>query len=243
MKEVRDRVLREIFLAPSVVLPVVGGLSAWLVSWAADGVPSLTLAGLIGVLGGLGWMATRAIFRTEKITQDTMQELEQRELAAEQAELDRLDELLRQDDDPRDQELLKLLRLHRIEFQEIAKQPGVVARSREVLGRVEQLFRASVNNLYESYRLSEQALKLRTRARQDLLAEREKLLTEIKLTVDQLSASLIEYQRVTKKASGEDLGRMREELEASIQIAKRTEERLRELDSSPNYQAANRELQ
>jgi hypothetical protein len=36
---------------------------------------------------------------------------------------------------------------------------------------------------------------------------------------------------------------MREELEASIQIAKRTEERLRELDSSPNYQAANRELQ
>lgn len=243
MKEVRDRVLREIFLAPSVVLPVVGGVSAWLVSWAADGVPSLTLAGLVGVLGGLGWMATRAIFRTEKITQDTMQELEQRELAAEQAELDRLDELLRQDDDPRDQELLKLLRLHRIEFQEIARQPGMVARSREVLGRVEQLFRASVNNLYESYRLSEQAMKLRTRARQDLLAEREKLLTDIKLTVDQLSASLIEYRRVTKKASGEDLGRMREELEASIQIAKRTEERLRELDSSPSYQPARSELQ
>lgn len=243
MKEVRDRVLREIFLAPSVVLPVVGGVSAWLVSWAADGVPSLTLAGLVGVLGGLGWMATRAIFRAEKITQDTMQELQQREVAAEQAELDRLDELLRQDDDPRDQELLKLLRLHRIEFQEIARQPGMVARSREVLGRVEQLFRASVNNLYESYRLSEQAMKLRTRARQDLLAEREKLLTDIKLTVDQLSASLIEYRRVTKKASGEDLGRMREELEASIQIAKRTEERLRELDSSPSYQPASRELQ
>jgi hypothetical protein len=107
LNQVRNRVLREIFLAPSVVLPIVGGLSSLLLSWAADGVSWLTLAGLAGVLGGIGWMATRAIFKTESITAETIEKLQEQEIAAEEARLDQLDRLLTQDRDDRDQDLLR----------------------------------------------------------------------------------------------------------------------------------------
>lgn len=242
LKEIHRRVFREIFMAPTVVLPIIGGASAWLLSWAADGVPALTLAGLMGVLGGLGWMATRAIFRTEEITAKTIEKLQQQELAAEQAELDRLEDLLKQDDDDRDQELLKLLRIQRAQFQEIASQPGFVVRSQDVLLKVDQLFKASINNLYESYRLWLQSRELSKSQRKLLLDERERLLDDIQQTVNSLQQSLDQYRGLAKRAVGSDLGGLREELEASIDIAKRTEERLRQLDSNPDYPSYLREV-
>jgi hypothetical protein len=224
------------------VLPIVGGLSSLLLSWAADGVGWLTLAGLGGVLGGLGWMGTRAIFRTESITAETIQKLAEQEIAAEEAQLDHLDRLLSQDNDDRDQDLLRTLRVQRAQFKQLASQPGVVIRSQEILAQFEQLFRASVNNLYESYRLLTQSKQLGQNERRMLLNERERLLKEIQVSVDFSFSALEQYRSFAKKTVGEDLSRLREELDESIKIAKRTEERLRELDSDPDYPSYLREL-
>ena len=241
MNQVRNRVLREIFLAPSVVLPIVGGLSSLLLSWAADGVGWLTIAGLAGVLGGVGWMATRAIFKTESITAETIEKLRGQEIAAEEARLDQLDRLMSQDNDDRDQDLLRTLRVQRAQFHQIASQPGVVIRSQEILSQFEELYRASVNNLYESYRLLMQSKPLGVNERRILLDERERLLKEIQVSVDFSFSALEQYRSFTKKTVGTDLSSLREELDESIKIAKRTEERLRELDSSPDHPAYLRE--
>jgi len=241
LNQVRNRVLREIFLAPSVVLPIVGGLSSLLLSWAADGVGWLTMAGLAGVLGGIGWMATRAIFKTESITAETIEKLRGQEIAAEEARLDQLDRLMSQDNDDRDQDLLRTLRVQRAQFHQIASQPGVVIRSQEILSQFEELYRASVNNLYESYRLLMQSKPLGVNERRILLDERERLLKEIQVSVDFSFSALEQYRSFTKKTVGTDLSSLREELDESIKIAKRTEERLRELDSSPDHPAYLRE--
>ncbi|MFN7290517.1 MAG: hypothetical protein ACK5T6_08015 [Pirellula sp.] len=241
MNQVRNRVLREIFLAPSVVLPIVGGLSSLLLSWAADGVGWLTMAGLAGVLGGIGWMATRAIFKTESITAETIEKLRGQEIAAEEARLDQLDRLMSQDNDDRDQDLLRTLRVQRAQFHQISSQPGVVIRSQEILSQFEELYRASVNNLYESYRLLMQSKPLGVNERRILLDERERLLKEIQVSVDFSFSALEQYRSFTKKTVGTDLSSLREELDESIKIAKRTEERLRELDSSPDHPAYLRE--
>jgi hypothetical protein len=224
-----------------VVLPIVGGLSSLLLSWAADGVGWLTMAGLAGVLGGIGWMATRAIFKTESITAETIEKLRGQEIAAEEARLDQLDRLMSQDNDDRDQDLLRTLRVQRAQFHQIASQPGVVIRSQEILSQFEELYRASVNNLYESYRLLMQSKPLGVNERRILLDERERLLKEIQVSVDFSFSALEQYRSFTKKTVGTDLSSLREELDESIKIAKRTEERLRELDSSPDHPAYLRE--
>lgn len=224
-----------------MVLPIVGGLSSLLLSWAADGVGWLTMAGLAGVLGGIGWMATRAIFKTESITAETIEKLRGQEIAAEEARLDQLDRLMSQDNDDRDQDLLRTLRVQRAQFHQIASQPGVVIRSQEILSQFEELYRASVNNLYESYRLLMQSKPLGVNERRILLDERERLLKEIQVSVDFSFSALEQYRSFTKKTVGTDLSSLREELDESIKIAKRTEERLRELDSSPDHPAYLRE--
>ena len=62
MDSVRKKVLLDLFASPWSVVPIAGGLSAWLLSWAVDGHMALNMAGLIGVMGGIGVMATRVIF-------------------------------------------------------------------------------------------------------------------------------------------------------------------------------------
>ncbi len=172
-------------------------------------------------------MATRAIFKTESITAETIEKLREQEKAAEESRLDQLDRLMTQDNDDRDQDLLRTLRVQRAQFHEIASQPGVVIRSQEILTQFEELYRASVNNLYESYRLLMQSKPLGTNERRVLLAERERLLKEIQVSVDFSFSALEQYRSFTKKTVGTDLSRLREELDESIKIAKRTEERLR----------------
>ena len=95
MDPVKRKVISELFLAPSVVLPIVGGISAGLLSWAAGGSALLTGAAMIGLLGGVGWMLTRMIFTVEEITDKAMQAVLAKRMHAEKRELDELARKLR----------------------------------------------------------------------------------------------------------------------------------------------------
>ena len=67
MKEVRRKVLLDLFASPLTLLPIVGGLTVLLAAWATRSAP-LTFAGLAGILGGIGVFANRMIFGLEKLT-------------------------------------------------------------------------------------------------------------------------------------------------------------------------------
>ncbi len=229
MDPVKRKVISELFFAPSVVLPIVGGISAGLLSWGAGGIGLLTGAAIVGVLGGVGWMLTRMVFKIEDITEQALQVDLDRRLQAENEQLDALARRLQTDRDHRTQDYLTLIRSLRRDFESVAHQPGLQFRSAQVREKVSQVFVAVVEQLQQSYRLWELAEKVRGKSRDGILADRERVLQEVDATINQLRSTCEQFEQLTRTESKGGLAAMREELETTMRVAKRTEERMREL--------------
>ncbi len=232
MDPVKRKVISELFFAPSVVLPIVGGISAGMLSWAMAGDATLTLAGVAGILGGLGWMMTRIIFKVESITEGAMRIEQEQMIKAENAKLDQLMQQLISDKDERTQDYLILLRSLRDDFQVHTSQPGVQMRSARVREQIGAIFYAAVEQLGNSYKLWELSQNLGGEARRKVLANREQVLEEVSATVDRLQVAITQIKELIRQDKKVDLASMREELEATMRIARRTEERMREIENT-----------
>ena len=69
MDEVKRKVYLDIFASPFSLLPLGGGLTALLASWAVGGNPTITMAGVAGVLGSIGITMSRLILGVENLTE------------------------------------------------------------------------------------------------------------------------------------------------------------------------------
>jgi hypothetical protein len=235
MDAIRKKVLSELFLAPSVVLPMVAGASAWLVSWGLGGVTMLTVGGLVGVLAGAGWMATRMIFQLDAITERTMRFAEEKATREEETRIDALVEKLGKLADHRANDYLTILRTSRQEFVQMARQGAMQARGLQVVGQVHQLFWAAIEQLEQSYKLSELASRLRSSERQEVIARNEQNLSEIKATADRLGLAVEQFRRLSLRDQNGELNELREELDESLKVAHRAEERMREIENNIGY--------
>jgi len=235
MDQVKKKVLLDLFASPLTVLPVAGGLSAWMLSWAIDGSLWLNLGGLVGVLGGLGLLATRLIFGLEQITARAHEYQHQQQREEQEDKLDRLRSQLRRDDDPRTQTYLRTLRDLYDGLQEDVASGKLTRRAGIVLGQVDKLFQAAVKHLEHSYHLWKTAKRLSGSARQKLNDEREQVIQEVKETVEHLSKAIEQFHSFRVQENEAELAKLREELDATMQVARRAEERVAELDDERAY--------
>ena len=237
MTDLRSRIASELLWAPSVVLPVVAGASAWLISWAANGPMALNVMGIVGVLGGVGWLATRVIFLADDVAAKILREDGQKIVQAEETKLDDLQYRLRVDRDFRTKDYLTLLRTCRSEFEEFAKKPGIAIQSQEIVKQVRQLFWSAIDQLEQSLKMHSLADRLKGDQKSSVLGQREHILTEIRESIDHMQSAVKQYQELMNKENNNNLNSLRDELDASLRVAKRTEERMRELEGTTNYDA------
>jgi hypothetical protein len=237
LTDLRSRIASELLWAPSVVLPVVAGASAWLISWAAGGVAALNVVGLVGVIAGVGWLATRTIFYTDAIAADVLRKEQEKAAKAEERRLDDLQQRLRVDRDFRTKDYLTLLRTCRAEFEEFSSKPGIAIQSQEIVKQVRQLFWSAVEQLERSLKLHLLSERLMGEKRKQVLEEREQVLNEINASIEHMQRASKNYQELIQDETETDLSSIRDELDASLRVAKRIEERMREIEGKTNMDA------
>lgn len=237
MDDLRKRIWNELFVAPSVVLPIVGGATAWLLSWAAGGIDWLNGLGLVGVIVGVGWFATRWIFQIDAITEKALRDQVADQLRREEATLEDLAKRLRENGEKEAFEYLSLLRINRADVERVAQQPGIQIRSLEIVRQARQLFWASIDQLEQASKLRQLANQLSGTDRQHILGQRERCLAEAKESVEHLRAAADTFRQFGDRSQERELDSLQKDLAESILAAKKSEERMRELESSPDYES------
>jgi hypothetical protein len=197
-----------------------------MLSWAVGGSPTANAIGIFGVLGGVGHFASRLVLGLEAITQRAYEALLQRRQHEQNRELDELERQLSTDQDPRTDSCLRELRGLYETFQKSCTQGRTVATQHQVISQVEQVFQASVQQLRRSLQLYDISQELSPQSRAEILAERERVIEDVLETRAHLSATIEEFQSLVTRRDQSDLSRLREELDETLRVAKKTEERM-----------------
>jgi hypothetical protein len=242
MDDVKRKVLLDLFVSPWTVLPTAGGLTALIAAWAAAGNPTLIMAGLAGLLVGAGMFASRLIVGLDKITQEAYQYFLAKKHQERETALDRLHERLVTDRDPRTENCLAELRLLYGSLQRAHEEGKISRTSYEIVAHVGKIFEQCVQQLEHSHDLWRTANSMRGPARTSLLKQRDQVVTEVCETVVDMGAKVDRFLLQRTQQSRSELAQLRQELNETMEAARRAEQRTAELEQSARHDLQQFEL-
>ena len=233
-KNIAKRVVADIISSPMVVLPFMVGTAAFASLFAlglkGSAFLGAMLIGVGGVLGSGGMFLTKMILgrdeRVKKIVEESRDKAKQDKLK----QLDHFHHRLTMDGDSRTEDSMQDLRSLRQAFGQLDKIAPDLNRAMidEIRKRSEELFQQCVSSLEKSLQLWKTADSLASeKARKPILDQREKLVSEVIGTVEHMSQTLAAVQGITNKSDGDArLQQLRGELDQSLEVAKRVEQRV-----------------
>lgn len=239
----RRKVLIDLLASPWTLIPTAGGLSMLMLAWGIDASTGwLPFLGVASLLTGVGTLATRWLFQHDDIARDAFQDIERETIKQQEDELDRLAARLAADHDPRDEQSLRYLRdLYAAFRADIGWTKKLEGRSvLEINSQVENLFRACIASFERSLELRDTALGMRTKEGQRGVFEtRERLLEEINQSIRQLAGTIDNVKALAlAQTPAHDLARLRQELNASLDVARKVEERMQSLEAELGHPQA-----
>ena len=235
MDEVKKKVYLDVFASPGTILPVAGGLTALIASWAMGGNPAMNFAGVAGVVTGIGVLATRIILGLDRITERAYDHVVHRQQREQERALEHLHKRLLNDNDPRTHTCLTELRHLYSRLKEKVDAGKVNASSYDVIQGVDDLFQTCVTQLEHSVDLWETASTMMGPARNDMLRQRDELVDEICETVVHLGRTVDKFHAVTTNKNRKELARLRKELDRSMDVAREVERRTDQLIEEKRY--------
>lgn len=223
--DIRKKVFLDVFVSKSTLLPVVVGGTTTLLSLATDQY-LLALGGFAGVMVGVGVFLTRFVFNLEKVTENAFNYLQEKKKAEFEGKLDKLEQELSNN---KDREQLRVLRASYTHHKE-QTQKGDIITSDALEEKLEKLFQGCVEQLRYANELFNTAQTLTRDAKKGVIERREKVLTEIKDSIQCFNNIIDEVTGINTEKSTKSLSDLRNEAKSSFDVVKRTEARVAELE-------------
>jgi hypothetical protein len=231
-RTVRRRFVARASRKPDTAFPLGLGLVALLAAFALGGGVPLILLASLAIMAGAAFLAIRTVLGLGQLGQQLLQRLFETQQSRQVRRLDELDERLRSDPDPRLHGLfLRLSQLYQ-SLEHDVRQGNVKITAADLLQSIEKLFRACLEHLEMAHRLGEAARHTGAAGSAEW-GQREELVAEVDQTVSHLEsvAAKLSSRSLGRKKS--ELKRMRDELDETLRIAQRVDERMESLQERP----------
>lgn len=231
-KQLRKKIVLRLLAHPLTMIPFVSGITALMASWTFNWHPGLgVFAGLAGALGGGGMFVTQLLLRGDSMAREAIAEIEREERRRVEAALDDLDARLALDGDARTETALRDLRTVVKAFEDPKLWEHTLAAGSEVdvRSRVNELCQQSIQSLEQSLKLWQMIQQIRSpHAREPIQRQREETIVEVLVSIKHLSETLVGIQTLSHGTRGHsELNRIRDELDQSLAIARKVEERMK----------------
>jgi hypothetical protein len=230
-REYKKRVLLRLLTSPWSLIPGLGGTTLLIAGWALGlKAGAVLFGGVVGVLVGIGTFFTRLLAGNEKLEQQVLQEMREEAEEAREEELDELERALMEDCDPRTEQSLHELRVLATAFQRKESWASDVdsGSSFDIMSGVNQLFASCVKYLKMTLELWRTAQEMESEGvRKPILERREKLVEDVRKSTQHISDILARAQTLgVGEEADSALKNLREELDVSLDVAKRVQERI-----------------
>jgi hypothetical protein len=231
----KKRLLLRLATRPTTLVPLLVGATIMLLGWGFGVNAGLLLfAAVACVLGAFGVFFTKLILGDDVLANSIIETMRKDANNEREQSLDKLDGRLVEDGDPRTQACLRDLRALTKAFND-ARAPETKLSSSttfDFASGVEKLFDRCVQSLEQTLDLWQTAERMVTvDARKPVLDQRERMLGEVCQSIRQLGEVLAGLQSLrVGDGSGQELARIREELDERLTVAKKVEERMRSLE-------------
>ena len=226
--------MADIVSSPLVLMPFMVGSMAFVSLFAlglkGSAAVGAVLIGLVGTLASAGTFLTKFILGRDDRIRKFVEASRSKAKRDKRQALDHFHHRLTVDGDERTETAMQDLRSLRQAFRQLDKIAPDLNRVmiEDIQQRSEELFQQCVSSLEKTLQLWKTAESLAsTTARKPILEQREKLVAEVVQTVEHMSQTLASVQGITSRSDGDiRLQRLRSELDQSLEVAKKVEQRV-----------------
>ena len=220
--------------SPVSWLPTLGGVALIAIG---GGTGALAWFGLAGIAVGVGWAAWRLTVGRERLNAATLRQLRDESHNRQLAMIRQLQQQLRSDKDARTGEAIRKLReiYKRMYEGDLLPTSGGPAWQFDVRQRMADVYESSLASLRRTFELWQAAVEMDTEEmRNKILGSRDEAVREVVETIAQLGVAVdsVQAKSLDKQLPDEELSMLRGQLDRSLEVARRVEERMNAIETA-----------